>query len=483
MSPVDVAIVGAGPGGLSAAEFLAHSSLSVVVIDEQSRPGGQITRQPPRQFDASDWLEGKIYANQKALLQRVSNLEQIQWRPDTCVAGIEESASGNQDTGSYQLLLDSPDGASLLSAKAVIVTAGCYDMPICFPGWTLPGCMATGGIQAMIKGQQVVPGDQIVFVGTHPLQLIVADQIIQAGGKVSEIVFVQNRRAIFGSVTKLGMLLTHWTKALHLAGVLRRLAKAGVPITYGHTIVRAIGDQKLEKVELSKVSNSGTVNFDSTRTIDCDCLGICFGFLASSELLRQVGAECKWSPHGGGWVTVVDEWMRTNKPRIYAAGEVTGVAGAESAILGGAIAAHALCEDLGEVSNGRNSKAIHALSKRYSNEQRFALFLRQTSAVPDSLVRQLISKDSIVCKCQDITFGQLHDLLSELPYRIDSNSLKLLSRVGMGLCQGRYCSYYVNKLVCWTNNASEQSNCPFTAQIPIKPILIGSITQTKGTKF
>ncbi|MFZ4531917.1 MAG: NAD(P)-binding protein, partial [Alsobacter sp.] len=41
-----VAIVGAGPAGLRAAETLALAGLRPVLLDEAARPGGQIYRQP-----------------------------------------------------------------------------------------------------------------------------------------------------------------------------------------------------------------------------------------------------------------------------------------------------------------------------------------------------------------------------------------------------------------------------------------------------
>ncbi len=44
---VDVAIVGAGPAGLAAAQAVAKSGRTVAIVDDNPRAGGQIWRQGP----------------------------------------------------------------------------------------------------------------------------------------------------------------------------------------------------------------------------------------------------------------------------------------------------------------------------------------------------------------------------------------------------------------------------------------------------
>ena len=45
MNRYDLIIIGAGPAGLSAAISAAKNGLSVIVFDENSKPGGQLFKQ------------------------------------------------------------------------------------------------------------------------------------------------------------------------------------------------------------------------------------------------------------------------------------------------------------------------------------------------------------------------------------------------------------------------------------------------------
>ena len=44
MQSTDLAIIGAGPAGLTAARVAANSGLAVIVLDENARAGGQVWR-------------------------------------------------------------------------------------------------------------------------------------------------------------------------------------------------------------------------------------------------------------------------------------------------------------------------------------------------------------------------------------------------------------------------------------------------------
>ncbi|MGH8035421.1 MAG: FAD-dependent oxidoreductase, partial [Lysobacterales bacterium] len=251
----ELAIIGAGPAGMAAAETGVLQGLAVTVIDEQIAPGGQIYRQPPAGFNVPNWLRGRAYRQGKALLNRVSANEKVRWLLQSTVSGIMSSTVG----GPFTLLISSKHGVRQLTANTVLIAPGCYDLPVIFPGWNLPGVMSAGGIQAFVKSQQFLPGKRFLFAGSHPLQLVVADQIIRAGGEVAGVLFVQGRVRAFELLKSPVVLLKNLDKLVQMAATLWRLRKAGVPVKFNHMLVQANGDDSLQSVTAAPIGPNGVI--------------------------------------------------------------------------------------------------------------------------------------------------------------------------------------------------------------------------------
>jgi thioredoxin reductase len=474
MMRVDVLIVGAGPASLAAAEVLANYDINITIVDEQARPGGQIYRQPPQQFKVQNWLSSHIYASGKKLLKKVSGIEKIQWLTQTTVLGVTK----NNDIDSiyiHKVTLSGQSGTEDIEAKCVLIAPGCHDMSVIFPGWTTPGVMATGGIQAFVKSQQLIPGDRFLFAGTHPLQLIVADQIVQAGGRVTAVIFAQPLSRVFALIKSPLIILRHASKFIYLAGTLLRLIRAGVSIKFAETIVQANGDEVLTNASIASVDGSGNVDKSKIRNIECDRLGICFSFLASSELARQSGAKCSWSNESGGWIIDHDEWMLTNVKGIYVAGEITGVAGAEVAIEEGRLAGLGIMRGLGLEQADQISKLSKPVRTKLLHLNQFADMLITLSYPGNNLLEQLRTSESTLCKCEEITVDEFNSQLSDNPYIGNANAAKLLSRTGMGLCQGRYCQYHITQMLAQYTSTSEEEVGSFTSRFPTKPVKISEL--------
>ncbi|MGH8300177.1 MAG: NAD(P)-binding protein, partial [Steroidobacteraceae bacterium] len=150
----EVAIVGGGPAGLAAAAAMKACGLDVWLIDEQPRLGGQIYRQPPADFQVDSWLTGRIYERGKALLERVERFADLRRVAPATVCGLfpaESIAEG----GCHRILYERDGKLGRLEAPHVLLATGCYEMPVPFPGWQLPGVMSVGGIQTLLKSQRV----------------------------------------------------------------------------------------------------------------------------------------------------------------------------------------------------------------------------------------------------------------------------------------------------------------------------------------
>lgn len=462
----DLAIVGAGPAGMAAACAAVAHGLKVVVVDEQARPGGQILRQPPAGFQVPGWLSQRIYRPQQRPLKRAEATAGIHWRPQTTVLGIDR-------TGRTPVLcLHGPEGLSELIAERVLIATGCYDMPVSFPGSTLPGVMAIGGIQGFVKSQQIVPGERFVFAGSHPLQLIVADQVQRAGGQLVAVLFSQPLGTIRQLLRQPGPLLRHPGKMRYLAAAWARLLSRGVPVRFGHTVRRAGGEHALQSVEVVPVDRLREGNAEA---LDCDRLGIGFGFLSSHQLAGQAGIACHWSDTAGGWLATHDDWMRSSVPGLFVAGETTGIGGADVSQREGEIAGLGIAMDAGRLSPQDAGRLARPARRALRGLRGFARQLSELSHPGQALLLGLMQDDAPLCKCEEVSVGEVRQVLDANPFTDDLSTTKLLSRCGMGMCQGRYCHYQLRALLSARSGRPPEDCGSFTPRFPVKPVAIADL--------
>ncbi|MFL6142863.1 MAG: NAD(P)/FAD-dependent oxidoreductase [Labedaea sp.] len=384
VSRYDVAVVGAGPAGLAAATAASGAGRRVVLLDSAPLPGGQYWRHRPEQPPS-----GAGFAKVTASLDRVD------YRAATTVWFAEPGFTLHTSGGP-------------VAAERVVLATGAHDRVVPFPGWELPGVLTAGGAQALLKGHGVLAGRRIVVAGTGPFLLPVATALAGAGAKVAGV-FEANHPLRLATRVRAEALLE---AGRYAAG----LARHRVPYRTGHTVVAAHGE-----VEVSAVTVAGPRGRRSR--IDCDTLAIGFGFVPALELAALLG--CATHRDGDANLVVrVDGEQRTSVPGVTAAGEITGIGGAELALVEGAIA------------GGRTTKE---LVRRRARLRRFAAALHATFPVPAGWPDAL-ADDTIVCRCEEVRFGAVRAAVTGLG-ATDARTVKLLTRTGMGWCQGRMCGF------------------------------------------
>jgi hypothetical protein len=206
-----------------------------------------------------------------------------------------------------------------------------------------------------------------------------------------------------------------------------------------------------------------------------DCVGICYGFTVASELASQVGAERTWSGDNGGWLVKHDHWYRTSVIGVSAAGEQTGQSGSEAAIRTGKIAAVGLLLDMGTVDETEAIKKVAADRRQLCRYQRFAKALNRLSRPPSLLSGSAQAADTILCRCENVTVGEFEHILAHHPHIATADSAKLISRVGMGLCQGRICQVNAATLMAAIRQSTVEELGAFQVQPPIKPVSIAQL--------
>ena len=171
---VDVLVVGAGPAGLSAALAARRHGVSVTVLDERARSGGQYYKQMAGGAAPPADRQGRAGAR---LIEaaRTAGVELVQ---DAHVFG----AFAADD---LVALIDGT--AQQFRPKRLILATGAYERPMPFPGWTLPGVMTTGAAQTLERAYDVAPGQRVVIAGNGPLNFQLAASLVAKGVEVAAV--------------------------------------------------------------------------------------------------------------------------------------------------------------------------------------------------------------------------------------------------------------------------------------------------------
>ncbi len=468
---LDAAVVGAGPAGMAAALALAAAGQRVAVFDEQPRPGGQLLRQPPYGFEVANWLPGRAYKEQKYRLRRAEAQAGIDWRLGTTVWGAFRHGSG----AGFDLHFVAGERTECLSARRLLIASGCYEMPVPLPGWTLPGVMTAGAMQTLLKSQGLIAGDRIVLSGSHPLQLVLADQLLDAGAKIERVCFAQPWQRALTTWRSPLTLLSRPGPLLEVVRILSRLRRAGVPVQFSSCVQRVEGSDRVRSVRIGAVRN-GVAVAAGTETLSCDAVALCFGFLPSSELARQAGARAL-ACAGGGWRSESDGAGRTSLADLYVAGETAGVKGGDAAAVEGELAALSMLADGGDLAAAPSRVAT--LHRQLARHRRFAQVLDEASRMGDGFFGSLPDGKTIVCRCEDVTYGDLEAIRLDNPLASTVGAVKRLSRAGMGVCQGRQCELSLQRTLGRPCSSEPTMTSAYTVRAPVRPVSIDQLCEAR----
>lgn len=206
------------------------------------------------------------------------------------------------------------------------------------------------------------------------------------------------------------------------------------------------------------------------KQIPIDVLCVGFGFRPNTELVRLLGCDCRVEAATGDVLPLVDRFGATSVSGVFVAGEAMRIAGVHSALVGGRVAAHGMLVALGL----RPTEAIpDDLLRRAARLGEFANIAARAFA-PAVALYGAIPDNAIVCRCESVTAATIRAAV-RLGWN-DLNSVKGVTRAGMGPCQGRLCGPSVANLVASAFQSTDLDDaCPrldaFTPRMPVRPLL------------
>ena len=503
-----VVVVGAGPAGICAALAAANAGCDVDLLDAAPRPGGQYHRRPPEPLGRAEPLrvagagtppdalrvsgpgpQPRDHTHADAWLAEIAAHPHIRWWPGATVWAAQPTANGarlflrtgaavGEPAGNEPAAAESP---RVLDARAVVLATGGYDRALPFPGWDLPGVLTVGGVQALLKGQRLLAGRRIALSGTGPFLLPVAAALAEAGAHVVGVFEAGDPRRWS---RHLDAILAAPGKLREAGEYLRVLRRHRVPVRFRQAVVRAHGEHEVVGATIARLGTDFTPIPGSHRRIEVETIGVGYGFVPVLDLALALGAASWPARAGRGGARTresaatpegvqVDGWQATSVPGVYAAGETTGIGGAALAAAEGRLAGLAAAVHCGHLDESTAVRLGRAARRQRARYRRFAAALAAVYPVPDGW-RTWLDEQTLVCRCEEVPLAAVRHALDELAIT-DLRTLKLVSRVGMGICQGRVCGAAVAALLRTHTGAEPPDPLRLAARPLVVPVPLAEL--------
>lgn len=449
MTETDLVIIGAGPAGMAAARQAADAGLSVVLLDEQPGPGGQIYRDVTRASPTRRTLLGKEYDKGASLAEGLQH-PNITHISGAVVWQIEDDA---------QVAYTANGVGALVTGKRLLIATGALERPMPVPGWTLPGVMTAGAAQILLKQSGLVV-ENAVLAGSGPLLYLVAAQMCRAGTPPLALVETQTASDRLSALRHGAGALRGWRYLLKGLGLLRELRRAGVKRYTGADDIAIEGSTHAEALRFSVKGR--------THRLPCDTVLLHHGVVPNTQVARGLGVPHRWHAGQGAFLPERNDWGGTPVDGVFIAGDGAGIGGAEAAAIAGRLSALEIARQLAALTLAERDAAAKPLRRRLRRALAARPFLDR--AYPPYAPALSPADNTIVCRCEEVTAGDIRGM-ARLGCRGPSQA-KAFGRQGMGPCQGRYCGLTVTALLAAETGQSPDQTGYYRIRPPFKPVTL-----------
>ena len=436
----NVVVIGAGPAGLAAAHAASAAGASVVLLDASDELGGQFWRHLPATRPSGNekylhhgWqkfqgLSAELEGNDHVRVVRGAHV----WAIDTINGVTVHAVMGEPDGNQRDHETFTPD--------ALVLATGAHDRTLPFPGWDLPGVFTGGAAQALAKGERIAVGQRVIVAGAGPFLLPVAQSLVRAGSRVVGVLEANRASQLMrGWLPRPWQLVGAVGKGAELAGYAAGQLRHRIPYRMGHAVIAAHGSDRVDSVSTARLDADWKPIAGTEETVHVDAVCVSHGFTPRLELAVAAGCELTTERF-----VRVDGAQRTSVEGVYAAGEITGIGGVDLALAEGEIAGHHAAS-----GDDGSHNAAGALASAERRRRVFAGFAQRIEAAHG--IRPgwtgWLEDSTVICRCEEVTLGAIRTTAKRTESE-SLRSLKLSTRAGLGICQGRMCGRTVEQLLC-----------------------------------
>ncbi|WP_214475623.1 sarcosine oxidase subunit alpha family protein [Mesorhizobium sp. dw_380] len=411
----DVAIVGGGPAGLSAARAAAATGARITLIEQDFLLGGQLLAERTN-GTAAAWLshaQAELESFETVTLMKRTSAFGLY---DGNVIGLVEQRDQAGPTD------EARQTVTMLRARSIVFATGAIERPLVFPDNDRPGVMLASAARTYLNRFAVLPGRKIIVATTNDRAWRAAFDLAGAGAEMT----VADQRAAAP------------------AALVAEAARLGVAVRTATRIAGLHGGHAVKRAKLSGP--------DGQFETDCDLVCVSGGWSPTVHLTSHLGIKPRYRDDIDGFVPGS---FRADR---FGAGAMMGIYATADAIEDGhraGIAAASFC--------GR-STAAPALSK---------LDLGETVSVPLREAPSVTRGKAFVDFQMDVTTKDI-----ELAHREGYESVEHLKRyttLGMGTDQGKTSNFLALSAMAALRAATVPETGTTTFRPPFTPVAIGAL--------